>query len=121
MANPKGGRKPGSLNRKRGTEAGPVQADVPAEIPGIELSPRARDLVRRVMLAWSLDDVSRDQLRLAAEAMSVSEKLHAICEAEGWVQVDRFGARKPHCCAALEASNRATSATILARLRVDLE
>lgn len=98
-----------------------VPAPVTTELPKAELTPRGRELIEKVRGSWQLDDVADQMLVLAAEAVSVSERLGVILEKEGRHFIDRWGQPRPHPLCTLEQQTRTSAANILAKLRLDLE
>lgn len=110
----------GSKNVERGQKPAANRKAITSNVPEISLTPRGEELISEVESQWHLDAPARRMLRLAAEALSVSETLHNILEREGWHYVDRFGCPKPHPLGTLEGQARTSAANILAKLRLDL-
>lgn len=95
----------------------PATDGVPSGRP---LNDRAAQLIKSVEDKWELDDVARAMLSLAAENLTISDRIGEILEKEGYHYVDRWSQPRPHPLVSARKDFSNSASNILSRLRLDL-
>ena len=98
-----------------------LKVKVKVAAPKKHLSAEARQLWKRIVEEWELDDLGLLLLEGALESLDRMRQAQRLIKKEGVIVKDRFGEDRPHPAVRIERDARATMLRNIKALGLDLE